>query len=123
MPFHATKTDTHNKATRANEDYIGEYNHPAFGTYNVFQNISNEGLHYTFGLLLKGNLNPSGTQDMFHMTLDYPISYRMTFFPQYPDGFPVYFSSSDGGGVIDTVQVPYLEFDLPPVFVKATLQK
>ena len=99
---------------RALSDYAGSYGHLAFGLFTIYEDEESGALRYRFGALLKGELVPTETADEFLMTVEYPISYRSVFYPQYPDGYPVYFSDVDT--VIDKVSVPYLEFDQPPVF-------
>ena len=98
--------------------YVGVYDHLAFGNFTVY--LSNDFLHYKFGLLLHGRLNPSETRDIIFMTLDQPLAYRMNGYPEYPHGFPVYFTNSRGSGSdVDAVAVSYLQSRLPPVFKKA----
>ena len=100
---------------RPSLQYVGIYEHLAFGNFTVY--LSNDSLHYNFGILLHGRLNPSETRDKFFMTLDQPLAYRSN---GYPHGFPVYFTNSGGsGGDVDAVAVPYFESRLPPVFKKA----
>ena len=99
------------------EDYVGQYDHPGFGIFNVYLNDSDASLYYTFGLLLSGRLDSvAEDSDDFYMLVDYPLDYRMQFFPQYPNGFPLYFSADEEEGIVESVSVPYLEFNLPPVF-------
>ena len=97
------------------EDFEGEYGHLGFGIFRVFVNESGN-LRYEFGLLLKGDLNPTEDELTFGMTLDEPLAYRMNFFPEYPNGFPIYFYRNEAGDVIQEVEVPYFEFSLPPRF-------
>lgn len=99
-------------------EYEGTYSHPAFGDFVITLQEEADKLTYKFGILLSGELNPSENPDEFYMTLDHPLTYRMAFYPQYPQGFPVSFSSS-GGGTVDTVTVPYFEMSFPPVFLKS----
>ena len=102
---------------RPSLEYVGVYEHMAFGNFTVY--LNNDSLRYEFGLLLHGRLNPSDTTDKFFMTLDQPLAYRGN---GYPHGFPVYFTQSGGsGGDVDAVAVPYLESRLPPVFKKAAI--
>ena len=102
---------------RPNTQYIADYEHLAFGNFTVY--LHNGSLRYIFGLLLRGQLNPSETVDKFYMSLDQPLTYRTVFYPQYPLGFPVYFVRRGGmSAEVDAVKVPYMEFSLPPVFTK-----
>ncbi|XP_067660404.1 uncharacterized protein [Haliotis asinina] len=96
-------------------DYIGNYFHPAFGTFSVFQDGGQ--LKYSFGVLLRGDLNLQ-SRDQFYQTLDFPLTFRMVDFPEYPKGLPVSFSRNDQGAV-SSVKIPYLEFSEPPVFNRA----
>ena len=112
------QADTKPTQQRPSIHYVGVYEHLAFGNFTVY--LSNDFLHYTFGILLHGRLNPSETRDKLFMTLDQPLAYRMNGYPEYPHGFPVYFTNSRGSGSdVDAVTVPYLESRLPPVFEKA----
>ena len=105
---------------RPSLQYVGVYEQLAFGNFTVY--LSNDSLHYNFGILLRGRLNPSETRDKFFMTLDQPLAYRMNGYSEYPHGFPVYFKNSGGsGGDVDAVAVPYFESRLPPVFKKAAI--
>lgn len=115
LPFKQTQTKqrSNNKRKRI-EEYVGDYGHPGFGIYKVYVNETGQ-LRYEFGLLLRGELTQTQDPMQMYMTIEFPIDYRMAFFPEYPDGFPVYFGS-DVPGSIDSVEVPYLEFSLPPVF-------
>ena len=98
-------------------DYEGVYSHEAFGDFTVTYHAENSTLAYRFGILLHGELNPAEDPDDFHMTIGYPLTYRMAFFPQYPDGYPIYFGSSEEGEIV-SVTVPYFESGYPPTFNK-----
>lgn len=106
-----------------NPTYVGVYENSAFGSFTVYvknNTVKLPFLHYKFGLLLSGRLNPSERNDKFLMTLDEPLTYRQNFNPQFEVGFPIYFSIRTDGWNVQAVSVtvPYLEFSLPPVFKK-----
>jgi hypothetical protein len=107
----------HGKIFRELSAYEGVYTHEAFGDFTVTFHPENSTLSYRFGILLNGQLNPAEDPDDFHMTIGHPLTYRMAFYPQYPNGFPIYFDSSEQGDIV-SVTVPYFESSFPPTFNK-----
>ncbi|ELU16889.1 hypothetical protein CAPTEDRAFT_195120 [Capitella teleta] len=105
------------RSTRDLQEYPGTYSHEAFGEFIVTYHAENETLTYRFGILLNGELKPADIVDDFYMTLGHPLTYRMAFFPEYPEGYPIYFGTSEEGDVV-SVTVPYFEFSFPPTFNK-----
>ncbi|XP_071088264.1 gigasin-6-like [Haliotis cracherodii] len=85
-------------------EYVGDYIHPAFGTFRVFQDGGQ--LKYSFGVLLRGDLNLKSC-DQFYQTLDFPLTFRIVGYPEYPKGFPISFSRDDQG-TVSSVRIPYL---------------
>ena len=107
---------------RAHSAYAGDYEHPGLGVFTVFED--GDDLRYEFGLLLRGMLlNDSHVADKFYMLLDPPLDYRAAYYADYPYSFPVYFSGNSDTGAVESVQVPYLEFSLPPTFTKSVTMK
>ena len=110
-------SDTEGVQQRPINEYVGDYEHLAFGNFTVY--VRDDSLRYKFGLLLRGSLNAGETRDTFYMTTDYPFEYTMHMFPQFSRGFPVWFTkSARSDGKVDQVKVPFMEFTLPPVFEK-----
>ncbi|ELU08826.1 hypothetical protein CAPTEDRAFT_208131 [Capitella teleta] len=105
------------RSTRDLQEYAGTYSHEAFGEFIVTYHAENETLTYRFGILLNGELKPAEIVDDFYMTLGHPLTYRMAFFPEYPEGYPIYFGTSEEGDVV-SVTVPYFESSFPPTFNK-----
>ncbi|ELU16890.1 hypothetical protein CAPTEDRAFT_195121 [Capitella teleta] len=105
------------RSTRDLQEYAGTYSHEAFGEFIVTYHAENETLTYRFGILLNGELKPAEIVDDFYMTLGHPLTYRMTYYPEYPEGYPIYFGTSEEGDVV-SLTVPYFESGFPPTFIK-----
>ena len=118
---HIQRNYSDTKTQYTSPTYVGVYANPAFGNFTVYvTNDTLPHLRYKFGRLLSGRLQPSERDDKFYMTLDEPLTYRLTYNPRYSPGFPVYFTLRTQGFDVKAVSVtvPYLEFSLPPVFTK-----
>ena len=102
-----------------NEDFMGDYSHPGFGVYRVFEDETSQ-LRFEFGTLLRGPLSSSSNEsDTLYMTFDPPLDYITTKNrDSYPSGYPAYFRRSTVTSQIDSVVIPYFEFYLPPRFDK-----
>ena len=97
--------------------YVGDYEHPGFGTFSVYKDGS-ETLRYEFGLLLSGILHPSNVTDLFFMELDPPLDYQMTFYPNLPNGPPTNFISNPVTSFVEGITVPYMQLSFPPTFTR-----
>ncbi|XP_012937432.1 uncharacterized protein LOC101847954 [Aplysia californica] len=95
------------------KDYVGSYKHPGFGTWSV--ELNGTVLHYKFGLLLSGQLTKTSTRDCFHQSVSPPQAYRME--PHGSSQSVIFHRGNDG--TVSSIEVPYLEYRSPPVFVKA----
>ena len=116
---HSRRNSSDTMTQYTSPTYVGVYENSAFGDFTVY--VTNDTrLRYKFGRLLSGRLQSSERDDKFYMTLDEPLTYRLTYNPQYSPGFPVYFTlrTQDFFVKAVSVTVPYLEFSLPPVFTK-----
>ena len=115
------KNGTDTVEQRPDKDFVGVYEHAAFGDFTVY--LEGDSLRYKFGRLMHGTLNASETKDTLYMNLDYPLEPEI-FVYGYLRGFPVMFYESDGSnGKIDEVKVPFLENDMYPVFKKSRDQE
>ena len=115
------KNGTDTVEQRPDIDYVGVYEHLAFGDFTVY--LEGDSLRYKFGRLMRGTLNASETKDTLYMNLDHPLEPEI-FVYKYLRGFPVMFSESGGSnGKIDEVKVPFLEYNMYPVFKKSRSKK
>ena len=112
-----TTNDTGIGEQRPITEYVGDYEHLAFGNFTVY--VRDDSLRYKFGLLLRGSLNASETRDKFIMHIEYPFDYNIYSYPNYSNGFPVYFNESGrSDGTVDEVKVSFIELSVSPVVFK-----
>ena len=114
-PEQQTQSSTNIAQQRPLTDYVGSYEHLAFGNFTVF--VKDDSLRYKFGLMLHGPLEASETRDTFFMTLDHPYAFRMYASPRTLRRIPLYFSESGrNAGRVDEVKVPFMDSSISPVF-------
>ncbi|XP_046355300.2 beta-lactamase-like protein 4 [Haliotis rufescens] len=94
-------------------EYVGKYFHKAFGKFEII--IKNETLRFTFGLLLRGTLQPSTSRDVMYQQPEAPYNHLPRDVVHF--GKPLYFLRHHNGSVA-ALKVPFLEPSIPPVFVK-----
>ena len=115
-PEQQTQSSTNIAQQRPLTDYVGSYEHLAFGNFTVY--VKDDSLRYKFGVTLHGPLEASETRDKFLMKLEHPYVYLTYIFPNGRQGFPVYFSESGrNAGKVDEIKVPFMEPSVaPPMF-------